>query len=103
MVYLATQAELMNIGFDAKRAFHNNTGLGNYSRTLINGLAHYYPQHKYFLFNPKPSEKYPKPLFNNVIEVLPGSFLSKRFSSIWRSTWVKKDLQKLNIHLYHGL
>ena len=103
MGYLASQPVSMNIGFDAKRAFHNNTGLGNYSRTLINGLARFYPDHKYFLFNPKPTEKYPKPGFANVFEINPKTFLSKRFSSIWRSTWVKKDLQKLNIHLYHGL
>jgi hypothetical protein len=46
----------MNIGFDAKRAFHNDTGLGYYSRTLIRLLAEYYPDHQYYLFNPKPSK-----------------------------------------------
>ena len=93
----------MNIGFDAKRAFHNTTGLGNYSRTLITGLAQFYPQHQYFLFNPKPSKKFPKPPFENVHEVLPASFLSKTFSSLWRSKWVIKDLQESGIQLYHGL
>ncbi len=93
----------MNIGFDAKRAFHNTTGLGNYSRTLITGLAQFYPQHQYFLFNPKPSKKFPKPPFENVHEVLPGGFLSKTFSSLWRSKWVIKDLQQSGIQLYHGL
>jgi glycosyltransferase involved in cell wall biosynthesis len=93
----------MNIGFDAKRAFHNTTGLGNYSRTLIAGLAQYYPQHHYFLFNPKPSEKFPKPGFENVHEILPSGFFSKKLSSLWRSKWVTDDLQKLNINLYHGL
>jgi glycosyltransferase involved in cell wall biosynthesis len=93
----------MNIGFDAKRAFHNTTGLGNYSRTLITGLAQFYPQHQYFLFNPKPSKKFPKPPFENVHEVLPGGFVSKKFSSLWRSKWVIKDLQQWGIQLYHGL
>jgi glycosyltransferase involved in cell wall biosynthesis len=93
----------MNIGFDAKRAFHNTTGLGNYSRTLIAGLAQFYPQHQYFLFNPKPSEKFPEPEFENVHEILPSGFFSKRLSSLWRSKWVTNDLQKLNIQLYHGL
>ena len=93
----------MNIGFDAKRAFHNTTGLGNYSRTLITSLAQFYPQHQYFLFNPKPSKKFPKPPFENVHEVLPGSFLSKTFSSLWRSKWVVKDLRESGIQLYHGL
>lgn len=92
----------MNVGFDAKRAFHNNTGLGNYSRTLIKGLSTYYPENDYFLFNPKPSNNYKLP-FSNVHEILPESFVNKNFSSLWRSSWVKKDLKKLNIDVYHGL
>lgn len=31
----------MKIGFDAKRYFHNHTGLGNYSRTLVAGLQRF--------------------------------------------------------------
>jgi glycosyltransferase involved in cell wall biosynthesis len=93
----------MNIGFDAKRAFHNNTGLGNYSRTLITGLAQFYPEHQYYLFNPKASSHFPKPTFKQVHEVRPSNWLSKRLSSAWRSSWVKKDLKRLHIDLYHGL
>jgi glycosyltransferase involved in cell wall biosynthesis len=93
----------MNFGFDAKRAFHNSTGLGNYSRTLISGLAKYYPEHQYYLFNPKPSKEYPKPDLKNVHEVLPSGLVSKKLSSLWRSSWVKSDLKKLGIGLYHGL
>ncbi|MFN5249170.1 MAG: glycosyltransferase family 1 protein, partial [Bacteroidota bacterium] len=37
----------MRIAFDAKRAFHNGTGLGHYSRTLIHSLATSFPQHQY--------------------------------------------------------
>ncbi len=92
----------MNIGFDAKRAFHNGTGLGHYSRTLIHSLAEYFPQHEYFLFNPKPSS-----LFQfkerNIYEVLPQSIPHKLFPSLWRGSWVKSDLQKHQIDLYHGL
>lgn len=29
----------MKIGFDAKRYYHNRTGLGNYSRTLVEGIS----------------------------------------------------------------
>src|SRR5436853_4842560 len=92
----------MNIGFDAKRAYHNKTGLGHYSRTLIHSLAAFYPDNEYYLFNPKPST-----LFNfeedNVHEFLPNGFPSTFFRSAWRSSWVKKDLKKLRIGLYHGL
>ena len=35
---------MLTIGFDAKRIVRNFTGLGNYSRTLVNGLAEIVPQ-----------------------------------------------------------
>ena len=34
----------MKIGFDAKRAFLNASGLGNYSRNTLNALEQYFPQ-----------------------------------------------------------
>ena len=92
----------MNIGFDAKRAFHNGTGLGHYSRTLIRSLAEYYPQHEYFLFNPKSSSLF-QFTEKNLHEVLPQTLPHKLFSSLWRSSWMKADLQKHRIDLYHGL
>jgi glycosyltransferase involved in cell wall biosynthesis len=92
----------MNIGFDAKRAFHNQTGLGHYSRTLIDSLARFYPDNKYFLFNPKRSSLFQ---FNdeNIHQILPRRFPATLFTAAWRSSWVKKDLKKLKIDLYHGL
>jgi len=100
---LRPQAQIMNIGFDAKRYFHNNTGLGNYSRTLVKGLAQYFPEHTYFLFNPKPSRRIQKESNSQVQEVLPSGFLDTKLSSLWRSSGVKKDLKKYRIDLYHGL
>jgi glycosyltransferase involved in cell wall biosynthesis len=92
----------MNIGFDAKRAYHNGTGLGHYSRNLLHALSENYPEHQYYLFNPKPANRFQLQR-NNFHEILPQGFLNKLFSSAWRSSWVKKDLLKLNIDLYHGL
>ena len=46
----------MRIGFDAKRAFLNNTGLGNYSRDAIRVLSNFYTDNKYFLYTPKEKE-----------------------------------------------
>ncbi len=92
----------MNIGFDAKRAYHNGTGLGHYSRTLIGLLSKYYPEHHYYLFNPKPSSTFTVP-GNNIHEVLPSNPLHKIFNAAWRSSWVKTDLKKHKIDLYHGV
>ena len=92
----------MIIGFDAKRAYHNGTGLGHYSRTLLHLLSEYYPEHQYYLFNPKTSNRF-QLQGNNLHEILPQGFLNKLFPSAWRSSWVKNDLKRLKIDLYHGL
>jgi len=42
----------MHIAFDAKRLFNNFTGLGNYSRTLLDGLSTYFPDNRYTLYTP---------------------------------------------------
>ncbi len=91
----------LNIGFDAKRAFQNRTGLGNYSRTLIRSLAEIYPQHQYFLFAPKT-----KPLFRppaGMQAVLPVRAHHRWLKSVWRSRWMVKDLQRQEVDVFHGL
>lgn len=92
----------MNIGFDAKRAFHNSTGLGHYSRTLIRSLSEFFPEHQYYLFNPKKADLF-EITGSNIHEVLPEQFLHKLVSAAWRTSWVRSDLQKYAIDLYHGL
>ena len=91
----------MKIGFDAKRAYHNKTGLGNYSRTLIQSLAEYFPENEYYLFNPKPSEY----TFENkhLHEIKPVGKWAKAFSPVWRTQGITSELKKLDIDLYHGL
>lgn len=91
----------MKIGIDAKRAFHNSTGLGVFNRELINLLATHYPTNEYYLFNPKPGKLY-APQFSNTKEIQPVKVFHKILKSIWRSKWVVNDLKKLGIQLYHG-
>lgn len=43
----------MKIGFDAKRYYHNRTGLGNYSRTLVQNLQRWFPEEDYALYDEK--------------------------------------------------
>jgi glycosyltransferase involved in cell wall biosynthesis len=93
----------MNIGFDAKRAYQNSTGLGHYSRTLIASLAKYYPQNGYYLFTPKITPDFDTSPYNNLYTVLPKQFPSSLLKSFWRSNWIKKDLQKNKLDIYHGL
>jgi glycosyltransferase involved in cell wall biosynthesis len=94
----------MKIGYDAKRIFHNTTGLGNYSRDLVRILSEYYPENEYHLYNPKKGKvKRLIPNNINVFEILPASYFSKIIPSFWRSKGVVKQLVKDNIDLYHGL
>ena len=82
----------MKIGFDAKRAFHNSTGLGNYSRFIIKALLKYFPQNEYFAYSPK--------LSNREIGIK-GTIPKMKF--FWRSWLIKNDLQRDGIQIYHGL
>lgn len=93
----------MNIGFDAKRAYHNNTGLGNYSRTLITGMVQYYPQNHYYLFNPTRSAREFAVDWRQVTEVRPEEWLAKKLPSVWRTNWIKKDIEKTKLDVFHGL
>ncbi len=93
----------MNIGFDAKRAYQNSTGLGQYSRTLIASLAYFYPQNNYYLFAPTITTAFNSTGYKNVYPVSPVHFPSSVLKSLWRGNWVKKDLLRNNINIYHGL
>ncbi len=91
----------MNIGFEAKRVFQNQSGLGNYSRNTINLLARYYPENRYKLFAPKYTGLYRLPDSAEVIT--PKSFLYRFFRSYWRLNQVTKLLSANNIDIFHGL
>ncbi|TXH57891.1 MAG: glycosyltransferase family 1 protein [Bacteroidia bacterium] len=92
----------MNIGFDAKRAFHNSTGLGMFSRVLIQLMAQHFPEHEYYLYNPKPGNLF-VPNSPNIHEIQPHSIIQKSLKSIWRSKWIVNDLKRDKIDLFHGL
>lgn len=92
----------MKIGFDAKRAFLNTSGLGNYSRNTLNALYNYYPKNRYILFTPEIK----KELFSNYKQfdvISPDSSLSKIFKSLWRSFSVSGQLKKQKLDIFHGL
>ncbi len=99
----------MKIGFDAKRAFHNSRGLGNFSRTLISGLVSYHPENEYGLYTPpiknKLFEEWGESLETkgNVTIYSPTDGIMKSLPSLWRSVMLSKDLAKTSLDIYHGL
>ena len=92
----------MKAGYDAKRVFCNFTGLGNYSRTLLNNLSRSYPDHDYFLYTTEIKNRAETRLFldNPQFKVHNSSAL---FKAYWRSFSILKQLKKDNINIYHGL
>lgn len=93
----------MRIGFDAKRIYHNTTGLGNYGRNLIRILSEFYPNNIYNLYNPKPKKVKRLPQKKNILEVLPNTKIWKILSSIWRQGPIVTQLETDAIEVFHGL
>lgn len=96
----------MIIGFDGKRAIENNTGLGNYSRLLVEVLAKKHPDNKYLLYAPRLKEN---PRLRRLLELTnidimtPSSAWYRSFGSAWRSAGVTSCLSRDGVDLYHGL
>lgn len=96
----------MKIAYDAKRAFHNFTGLGNYARTLLEGQARYFPDNEYTLYSPSFSDKraleWAKK--NPQLQIRkPNGIFGKLFPSAWRSLFLSKVLEKNRPEIFHGL
>ena len=96
----------MRIGFDAKRAFSNTTGLGNYSRDTIRVLSYYFSDNKYFLYTPEDNQN-PRMNFitdrDNTFVCIPESLLNRVLKLYWRNKSIVKDLSTNKIDIYHGL
>lgn len=93
----------MRIGFDAKRLYHNSTGLGNYSRDLLRILMRYYPNNDYILYSPKP-KKHSE--FNDdpaAVTVVVPTGLWRTLKSLWRSYGLSRNAQTAELDLFHGL
>ena len=93
----------MKIGFDAKRAFCNSRGLGNYSRGTIAALTRLRPDNEYFLFTPEIEPQFENLSFQNSTIIKPSSFFSEKFSSLWRTSLCVSDIKSLNLDIFHGL
>ena len=90
----------MRIGYDAKRAFNNHRGLGNYSRDTIRIIATHFPDCQLELFTPKrdPSIRFDCPY--NVDIIQPSHTF---MHSLWRTFGITKEAEKRHLDLYHGL
>ncbi|MBD5328356.1 MAG: glycosyltransferase family 4 protein [Bacteroides sp.] len=94
----------MIIGYDGKRAVNNMTGLGNYSRFIVEGIAEENPGDTLLLYTPKEGSgprldkirklpnvefRYPAP------QGLKGS--------LWRTFGITNHLRADKVDIFHGL
>lgn len=97
----------MNVGFEAKRLFTNNTGLGNYNRFVVEALSNYFPGTNYFVYTPRldihPDAKRIIDRPNVRIITPPASYQFLRSTSIWRTWGISKEPLTKSLQVFHGL
>lgn len=97
----------LTVAFDAKRAVANDTGLGNYSRRVIDEISALRPSWRLLLFAPKKRQQ-PRlePLLErDGVEIrTPATGLWRRVSGLWR-VWrgLTRDVARSGADLFHGL
>lgn len=95
----------MRIGFEAKRLFTNYTGLGNYCRFVVGGLAEYIPDNQYSLFTPRrvSNAEVDRIVARNNVRVVEPSGGYAMVPSLWRSWGLSHSHEARQLDLFHGL
>jgi glycosyltransferase involved in cell wall biosynthesis len=93
----------IRLGFDAKRLFHNATGLGNYSRTLVRNLRAAHPEFDYRLYTPRPGDHRLTREFLNDPAFTTHYNATPLPAALWRTLALTGQLRRDRIDLYHGL
>ncbi len=94
----------MIIGFDGKRAVSNMTGLGNYSRLVIERLALENPQDRFLLYTPSLRENPRLETIRSCGNIgfrLPPPQGFK--GSLWRTFGITNNLKADKVDVFHGL
>ena len=106
--------DTFTIGFDAKRVVRNATGLGSYSRTLINSLTAVNDSARFILYAPDAGSDHLRQQVASCYNVRfaymrPSVFsifhfpFSNLLKAHWRSRGIVKDLKRDGVQLFHGL
>lgn len=93
----------ISIGFDAKRAFFNSSGLGNYSRNLLSAFVNNYPENTYYLFTPKIKNRFILANDDKFRLITPGLFVHKLIHPLWRTFFMTDDIKRIKPDIFHGL
>jgi glycosyltransferase involved in cell wall biosynthesis len=93
----------ISIGFDAKRAFYNYSGLGNYSRNFLSALTKIRPDNSYYLFTPKTKDRFIMENEGQYNLIEPNLAVFKLINPLWRSKYMIDDIKRQKLELFHGL
>jgi len=99
----------VEIGFDAKRLFNNFTGLGNYSRFVVQALLEFERNENLILFSPKTAKRdHPdvKPIATAPqvqIVTPPAIYRWTKTTSLWRSFGIGGSKEASQLDVFHGL
>ncbi|HPF61171.1 MAG TPA: glycosyltransferase family 1 protein [Gemmatimonadales bacterium] len=94
------------LGFDAIRALHNRTGLGNYARHILDGLAEADPARELHLYTPRPAAPDLAPWAERLgatIHLPPAGWRRPGNRALWRTSRLGRTARTDGIELYHGL
>ncbi len=96
---------MIHIGWDAKRAFQNTTGLGNYSRDTIRMMAEHYPENSYTLYTPTLEKAISAPFyqFAQKSNLRVTTAKNNLQAPLWRSKGIGKNLVQDGVQIFHGL
>jgi len=96
----------MILGYDAKRAAFNRTGLGNYSRYVIDIMSDLLPEEQHLLYVPSAKNA---PFLESLLQKQqvirrdPDSTFGRKLSAVWRTKGIVKQMQRDGVELFHGL
>ncbi|WP_245588172.1 glycosyltransferase family 4 protein [Algoriphagus terrigena] len=98
----------MKIGFDAKRAYKNFTGLGNYSRFILKSLSQNFPTNDYLLFTPEVRREAAEISYachnTNQKTITPTDMWKlPGIAGLWRSVFQGLKHCESQLDIFHGL
>ncbi|MCQ2188690.1 MAG: glycosyltransferase family 4 protein [Paludibacteraceae bacterium] len=95
----------MKIAFDGKRAVKNGTGLGNYSRYVLESLCkHADADDKFVVYSPKGRmNAWMQRIMDTFSPQIRLVINSSVFASVWRTFGVTKDAENDGAEIFHGL
>ena len=96
----------MRIGFDAKKAVKNLTGIGNYSRRCINAVGRLSPDDELLLFAPtRHNSKATEQIMVPHTLVEPQGFMRRSpiVYELWRNFTQWRTVRDSKLDVFHGL